>query len=188
VVETRALKTAIKSGRLKAAVLDVWENEPHIDTELLEMVDIGTPHIAGYSLDGKVAGMIMIYKAVCEHFGLEAEFDVESFLPDADFPQLEVKVKVGTEQEVLREAVEKIYDIRKDDSNLRWVSDRPRGKRGKFFDELRKDYRVRREFQNTRIILATEDTEGTENKLKQNSLMKALSEKLEGIGFKVVKD
>jgi erythronate-4-phosphate dehydrogenase len=175
VVETGALKTAIKSGRLKAVVLDVWENEPNIDTELLEMVDIGTPHIAGYSLDGKVAGMIMIYKAVCEHFGFSAEFDVESFLPDADFSQLEVNPKLGSEQEVLREAVEKIYDIKKDDSNLRWVLDRPRGRRGKFFDELRKDYRVRREFQNTRIILATEDTESTGN----------LSKKFKGIGFKI---
>ena len=54
-------------------MLDVWENEPNIDTELLQMVDIGTPHIAGYSLDGKVVGMIMIYRAACEHFGLGAE-------------------------------------------------------------------------------------------------------------------
>ena len=172
VVETIALKAAIKSGRLKAVVLDVWENEPSIDTGLLEMVDIGTPHIAGYSLDGKVAGMIMVYKAVCEYFGFSAEFDVKSFLPDADLPQLEVKAKVGTEQQVLLEAVERIYDIKKDDSNLRWVLDRRQGKRGKFFDELRKDYRLRREFQNTRIILATESTEN-------------LSKKLKGIGFKV---
>ncbi len=175
VVETGALKSAIKSGKLKAVVLDVWENEPSIDTELLEMVDIGTPHIAGYSLDGKVAGMIMLYKAVCEYFGFSAEFDVESFLPDADLPQLEVKAKAGSEQEVLRGAVERIYDIKKDDSNLRWILDRPQGKRGGFFDSLRRDYPVRREFQNTRIILATEDTESTEN----------LSKKLKGIGFKV---
>ena len=175
VVETGALKTAIKSGRLKAVVLDVWENEPHIDMELLEMVDIGTPHIAGYSLDGKVAGMIIIYKTVCKYFGLEAKFDIKDFLPEPDLPQLEVRAKVGTEQEVLQEAVEKIYDIKKDDSNLRWVLDRPRGTRGKFFDELRKDYRVRREFQNTRIILATKDTKGTKN----------LSKKLKGIGFKI---
>jgi len=80
VVESSALKAAIETGSLKAVVLDVWENEPNIDTELLQMVDIGTPHIAGYSLDGKVAGMIMIYKAACEYFGFSAKFDVESFL------------------------------------------------------------------------------------------------------------
>lgn len=81
VVETAALKNVIRSGRLKAVVLDVWENEPNIDTELLQMVDIGTPHIAGYSLDGKIAGMIMIYKAACEHFGLEPKYKIEDFLP-----------------------------------------------------------------------------------------------------------
>ena len=48
VVDTGALKDAIKSGKLGAVVLDVWENEPNIDTELLEMVDVVTPHIAGY--------------------------------------------------------------------------------------------------------------------------------------------
>ena len=70
VVDGGALKAAIRSGRLRAVVLDVWEDEPNIDTELLELIDIGTPHIAGYSLDGKIAGMIMIYKSACEHFGM----------------------------------------------------------------------------------------------------------------------
>jgi len=185
VVDTVALKAAIKSGKLEAGVLDVWEDEPNIDTELLEMVDIGTPHIAGYSLDGKVAGMIMIYKAACKYFGLEAKFGMESFLPAPAVPELKINPRVAVEQDVLRGAVEKIYDIRKDDSNLRWILDRLAGKRGKFFDDLRKNYPVRREFQNTRIILATEGTEGTEDKLKRNSSTKALSEKLAGIGFKV---
>ncbi len=184
VVDTVALKAAIKSGKLEAGVLDVWEDEPNIDTELLEMVDIGTPHIAGYSLDGRIAGMIMIYKAACKYFGLEAKFGMESFLPIPVVPELKINPRVAVEQDVLRGAVEKIYDIRKDDSELRWILDRLAGKRGKFFDDLRKNYPVRREFQNTRIILATE---GTEDKLKRNSSMKALSEKLKGIGFKVVK-
>jgi len=171
VVETGALKGAIKAGKLGAVVLDVWENEPNIDTELLEMVDIGTPHIAGYSLDGKVAGMIMIYKAVCEHFGLEAEFDVKSFLPEPAVPELEINSQSIGEQEVLRETVEKIYNISEDDMKLRWILDRPQGKRGMFFDDLRKDYRVRREFQNTRIVLG--------------GPCKSLAEKLVGIGFKI---
>ena len=173
VVNTNALKIADKSGKLQAAVLDVWENEPNIDRELLEMVDIGTPHIAGYSLDGKIAGMIMIYKAACEYFGLEAEFDVESFLPEAAVPQLEVDYQSGDEQDVLLSTVEKIYDIKQDDTNIRWILDKPEGKRGGFFDDLRKNYPVRREFQNTQIIIATEI----------KSKIKRLSEKLAGIGF-----
>ena len=173
VVDSSALKAAIKSGKLEAVVLDVWEGEPNIDTELLEMVDIGTPHIAGYSLDGKIAGMIMIYKKVCEYFGLEAKFGMESFLPAPAVPELKINPRVDVEQDVLLGAVEKIYDIRKDDSGLRWILDKPAGKRGKFFDDLRKDYPVRREFRNTRIIL--------------EAPCKSLVEKLVGIGFKEVK-
>ena len=173
VVDSSALKAAIKSGKLEAAVLDVWEDEPNIDTELLEMVDISTPHIAGYSLDGKVAGMIMIYKKACKYFGLEAKFGMESFLPELAVPELKINPHLAGEQEVLQGAVEKIYDIRKDDSELRWILDKPAGKRGKYFDDLRKNYPVRREFQNTRIIL--------------EAPCKSLVEKLVGIGFKEMK-
>ncbi len=50
-------------------ILDVWDNEPEIDRELLQMVDIGTPHIAGYSLDGKVNGTGMAVRAISKFFG-----------------------------------------------------------------------------------------------------------------------
>ena len=171
VVDSGALKRAITEGKLAAVVLDVWENEPNIDTELLEMVDIGTPHIAGYSLDGKVAGMIMIYKAACEFFGLEAEFNVESFLPEPPTRQLNINASDSSEQDVLRQAVEKIYRIGDDDLRLRKILDVPAEKRGKFFDTLRKDYPVRREFQNTKVVLERP--------------YKNITEKLAGIGFKV---
>jgi len=82
VVDTGALKRAIRAERFRAVVLDVWENEPLIDAELLQMVDVGTPHIAGYSLDGKIAGMIMIYSAACKHFSLEQKFGIEELLPE----------------------------------------------------------------------------------------------------------
>jgi len=176
VVDTEALKASIRSGQLETTILDVWENEPNIDTELLEMVDIGTPHIAGYSLDGKIAGMIMIYKAACECFGFKAKFDVEDFSPRPDVPQLKINPNSGSEQDLLCGVIEKIYRIRADDSKLRRVLDVPAKKRGKFFDDLRKNYPVRREFQNTEII-ATENTEVAES----------LSRKLKGIGFKVKK-
>jgi len=173
VVDSSALGTAIKSGRLRAVVLDVWENEPDIDIELLKMVDIGTPHIAGYSLDGKIAGMIMIYKAACEYFDLEPKFDLEDFLPEPAVPELKTNPKIGNDQDALLNAVQKIYRIDKDDAKLRRVSGKPEKDRGQYFDSLRKSYHVRREFQNTRVIL-----KGTNSKL---------AEKLIGIGFKEVK-
>lgn len=175
VVDTEALKASIRSGQLETTVLDVWENEPNIDTELLEMVDIGTPHIAGYSLDGKIAGMIMIYKAACEYFGFSVKFDIEDFLPEPDVPQLKINPNSGDEQDALRRAVEKIYRISEDDFKLRRILDVPAERRGEFFDSLRNNYGVRREFQNTKIEFATKDTESIEN----------LAEKLKGIGFKV---
>jgi len=183
VVDSSALKAVIESGKLNAVALDVWENEPNIDTELLEMVDIGTPHIAGYSLDGKVAGMIMIYKAVCQHFGLEAGWGPEDFLPQSAIGELKVDMNSADEQRVILGAVRQVYDIRRDDSKLRGILEVDAEKRSEFFDSLRNNYRVRREFRNTQVILATEDTETRESKLERNSAMKVLSGKLKGIGF-----
>lgn len=174
VVDSVALKAAIKTGRLKAVALDVWENEPNIDTELLEMVDIGTPHIAGYSLDGKINGMIMIYKALCDYFELQAKYDVEDFLPEPVTPQLIINPDSGDDQEVLRNSVQKIYNVTEDDRKLRKIIEEPTEKRGKFFDDLRKNYPVRREFQNTQVILQSPN--------------KSIVEKLTGIGFRIVNE
>jgi len=171
VVDSSALKAAIRAGRLEAVVLDVWENEPNIDTELLEMVDIGTPHIAGYSLDGKVAGMIMIYKAMCKYFGLEVQFDVEDFLPEPAIPQLRVDPSAYNDEAVLANTVQKIYDIREDDARLRLILQHGRNGRSEYFDSLRKNYPIRREFQNTQIVL--------------ESPCKSIADKLAVVGFKI---
>jgi erythronate-4-phosphate dehydrogenase len=154
-------------------MLDVWENEPDIDIELLKMVDLGTPHIAGYSLDGKIAGMIMIYKAACEYFAVEPKFDLKDFLPEPAVPELKVNPNIANDQDALLSSVQKIYRIDKDDTRLRRILDKPAENRGEYFDSLRKNYPVRREFQNTRVIL--KDTNAN------------LTKKLVGIGFKEVK-
>ncbi|MHB0946114.1 MAG: 4-phosphoerythronate dehydrogenase PdxB [Sedimentisphaerales bacterium] len=146
--DTGALKNAISAGKLAAAVLDVWENEPNIDIELLEMVDFATPHIAGYSYDGKVAGMIMIYEAFCRHFGVEKTGKIEDFLPVPKISEIFIK---NNEKKPLRFAVNALYDIRKDDFALRLMKNEPAVQRGAFFDALRKNYPVRREFQNTTV-------------------------------------
>ncbi len=173
VVDSSALKSDIRSGRLRAVVLDVWENEPDIDIELLKMVDLGTPHIAGYSLDGKIAGMIMIYKAACEYFAVEPKYDLEDFLPEPAVPELKVNPNIANDQDALLNAVQKIYRIDKDDTRLRRVLDKPAENRGEYFDSLRKNYPVRREFQNTSVIV--KDTNSN------------LAKKLIGIGLKEVK-
>ncbi len=171
VVETDALKNAIYSGRLRGVVLDVWENEPKIDLGLLKIVDIGTPHIAGYSLDGKIAGMMMIYEAACEYFGVAPAHEANEFLPEPAIRDLRLSGARGTPLDIVAGAVQKIYDIRRDDTRLRWVWEKPQDKRADYFDSLRKNYPVRREFHNTTVAVSPGDAR--------------LRAKLEGIGFDV---
>ncbi len=179
VMDTQALKDVIKSGKLKAAILDVWENEPNIDTELLRMVDIGTPHIAGYSLDGKIAGMIMIYEAACKYFGVKPQRTIEDFLPAPLVPEIRVESSNKDEQEILHEMVQQVYPINRDDFNTREILMVEAQERGKFFDDLRKNYPVRREFQNTKVIIGG-SVPSTSLRTRQR-----IADRLEGIGFKV---
>lgn len=146
VADTPALKKAVTAGKIKACVLDVWENEPNIDIELVSLVDFGTAHIAGYSYDGKVAGMIMIYDAFCRFFDIEPKFRIEDFLPA---PQIERIIIGKDEKNPLLSAVNMLYDIKKDDQTLRQIIKEPAEKRGAYFDTLRRNYHTRREFQNT---------------------------------------
>ena len=171
VADSQALQAAVRAGRLQAVVLDVWENEPNTDVELLAMVDLGTPHIAGYSFDGKVAGMIMIYNALCAHFHLRPSHVAEDFLPQPDVPRLEMDVGGRSDEELLTRAVERIYSIKRDDENLRRIIRQPPDKRGRYFDDLRKHYPVRRELQNTTVVLDQ----------PKNSLL----QKIRGVGFQV---
>ena len=168
VTDSRALKKALAHGKIKAAVLDVWENEPNIDIELLKMVDLVTPHIAGYSYDGKVAGTIMIYNSLCGHFGIKAEKVITDFLPKPQISQIKID---DNQKNILLQTVSQLYDIKQDDEKLRSIADMPVEEQGRFFDGLRKNYRIRREFQNTEVILP----KGLESTAKI----------LAGIGFKV---
>jgi erythronate-4-phosphate dehydrogenase len=166
VMNTAALKIAITSAKIKACVLDVWENEPNIDIGLVKMVDYGTPHIAGYSYDGKVVGMIMIYDAFCRHFGIKPRFGSRDFLPK---PQVEKIVISKDDPKPLLTIVNTLYDIKKDDEKLRQIIKKDVEKQGAYFDALRKNYHIRREFQNTAV--SVED--------------KKLKKVFNGLGFKV---
>jgi len=149
VVDTGALKSVLASGDLAAAVLDVWDGEPSIDVDLLSHVSLGTSHIAGYSLDGKVNAVKTVREAVCRFLANESAWDPASELP----PPQPAKILLhsgGTTDEILRTAVRKCYDIELDDHNLRGLLDVPFETRGSYFMKLRTSYRVRREFFNTR--------------------------------------
>jgi len=171
VEDTIAVKNAIKSNKLKAVVIDVWENEPDIDTELLEIAEIATPHIAGYSLDGKVLGMIMVQNALCEFFGIADKKGVEDFLPPPEVAQIEIENAIGNEQEILRQTVKKIYDITKDDAEFKKAIEMPKDKAALKFHNQRRSYHFRREFQNTTVHIRKK--------------LEKLAQMLTGIGFKI---
>lgn len=83
VVDGDALLSALSDGKVRDAVLDVWEHEPQLDLRLLQRVFIGTPHIAGYSADGKVNADNMVIDALCRHFHLQhPELITPPSLPD----------------------------------------------------------------------------------------------------------
>ena len=139
VTDQDALKSALITGRIRGAALDVWEDEPDISRELLDMVKIATPHIAGYSADGKATGTTMAVRAVAAFFGIDALSD---FHPDG-VPSPDPAVLTVSAEHPVESAVLSVYDVRKDDASLRNDPD--------FFESLRKHYPVRREFPAYRI-------------------------------------
>ena len=76
VVDTASLLAALAAGKVKGAVIDTWEYEPSISRELLEVAFLATPHIAGYSADGKANATRMSLEALCRFFGIEADFKI----------------------------------------------------------------------------------------------------------------
>ncbi|MFO8014193.1 MAG: 4-phosphoerythronate dehydrogenase [Phycisphaerae bacterium] len=170
VAETDALAGAAEAGRLGALVSDVWENEPDIPARLLERAALGTPHVAGYSYDGKVNGTRMVLEALCEHFGIERAWDPSPLMPPPANPRVDVPAGAGV-QEALGRAVRAAYDIEADDARLRAMLERPGEERAAYFTALRRDYPVRREFPETTAVLAEADP--------------AVAETLKAVGFGV---
>ena len=110
VVDSEALKSAIKRGLIKNCVLDCWENEPNIDLELLNLVDIATPHIAGYSADGKANATSQCVQAISRFFHLGLDDWRVKALPD---------VENKTTSKNFVKAIKSSYYILSDDDLLR---------------------------------------------------------------------
>lgn len=139
VIEELALVADIQVTNRKV-VLDVFEHEPEISEELLNLVSIVTPHIAGYSLEGKARGTQMIYDAFCKTFNFTANKTFETQLP-----RCEAYFQNQTLKQVLQNNLTQIYDIARDDRNLRaCVKDGMVDQQS--FDQLRKNYPLRREW------------------------------------------
>ena len=152
VADNVALNDALAARDDLAVVLDVWEGEPSINLSLLEKVALGTPHIAGYSLDGKLRGTEMIYRAACEFLAAPLQWDARAALP----PDITIELPEGVQGGALvRAAVLGCYDVRADDRRLRRSRELAADERPGYFDRLRKEYPVRREFAATRLVGAS---------------------------------
>lgn len=125
-------------------MLDVWRNEPNIDLALLTQTRIGTPHIAGYSIEGKLRGTEMIYQAACAFLGVAPQWSMTQALEQP--VSLRLADYRGSASEVLRELVNTAYPILEDDARLRELQRMDEVQRGAYFDKLRKTYPVRHEF------------------------------------------
>lgn len=156
VVDTAALKETLSEDRLTAC-LDVWENEPEIDGELLKQVDIGTPHIAGYSYDGKINGTQQIYQALCQFLNRQPRWHPDwAGLPQPAQARIEIDKPITLENS-LRRVVQAAYDITADSAKLKSAMTYSQPDRGRHFDALRKNYPVRREFSSYTISTSVLD-------------------------------
>ncbi len=134
VVNEEALKMAIP--KFGAVIIDTWNNEPDVDEELMDMVDIATPHIAGYSYQGKQNGTASAVQAVARHFGIKGLMD---FYPEAEQPEHEpVSLDLRDKKQGEIAAVFQYnYPIFTDDFRFRMEPGN--------FEKMRSNYQYRRE-------------------------------------------
>lgn len=166
VVDNRALKNCLKAGTLKGAVLDVWEGEPDLDAELVSLLDYSTPHIAGYSADGKANGTMMSVQAVAARFGLPLTDWRPAVIPAPTHglhkgPESQcftLNTEGKTKQQILTEAILYAYDVAVDSDTLRYDLGS--------FERLRGDYPVRREPKAFTVRLKGETTPDIPEALK----------------------
>lgn len=124
IVDTSAIIDALGRNKINDVVIDCWENEPNISSELLKQAIVATPHIAGYSREGKIRATAMVIEALTKHFGL----------PDVNISE---NVPVGAAEQVSIEEIEKSYSPKEDTIALK--DDKS------LFEQLRNTYNYRQE-------------------------------------------
>jgi len=147
VAETEALVHSLKAKHLGGAVIDVWEHEPEIPPELLDLADIATPHIAGYSADGKANGTAMSVQAVSRHLRLGLNDWTPATIPPPMHPTIKINCKGKTEEMIFAELAWHTYNILADSEKLKASP--------ATFEKQREDYPVRREPRAYRLELVS---------------------------------
>ena len=158
VFDSEAVYNAIEANDISGVIIDCWENEPELDLDLLNHSDFGTPHIAGYSKDGKANGTKMSVQAISRFFNLGIDDWKPSGVELPGNATIELDGNQRREYSILAEAILSTYDIENDDKPLK---EAPHS-----FELLRGDYAVRREFDSF-TISAKNIEEETLGKLKR---------------------
>lgn len=151
VIDNNELNKVISDKKLNV-VLDVWEKEPKINIELLDKVKIATPHIAGYSLEGKVNGTMILYKALCDFLKVSP-----TWKPQLPIIEDRITASDSNLETTLQSIFTSIYNINKDDLNLRKIAEFEVKEGEAYFDSLRRNYLLRREFSNYTLKLSNQN-------------------------------
>ena len=155
VIDNNALREVLTRREDLQAVLDVWEAEPQVDVELADLCVLATPHIAGYSLDGKQRGTAQIYQAFCDFLGQEAVIKLADLLPAPWLAKVELSADSDTAW-ALATVCRGVYDPRRDDADFRRSLVGTVQEQKLAFDALRKHYPVRREIEGLQVRIEGE--------------------------------
>ncbi len=150
VVDNAALRDLLLQRPDLEAVLDVWEGEPQVDVALAGLCRIATPHIAGYSLDGKLRGTAQIYAALCAARGVEPAIELAQLMPGPALTELAF-ASSAEPAEMLATLCRAVYDPRRDDADFRRSLLGNEAQRRAGFDLLRKQYPPRREIDGLKV-------------------------------------
>ncbi|VXC32702.1 Erythronate-4-phosphate dehydrogenase [Pseudomonas sp. 8O] len=150
VVDNTALRSLLPQRPDLKVVLDVWEGEPQVDVELAAMCQLATPHIAGYSLDGKLRGTAQIYQACCRALGVAEQVSLADLLPSPWLSELSIDGSADPAW-ALASLCRAVYDPRRDDADFRRSLAGDADARRAAFDRLRKHYPMRREIDGLRV-------------------------------------
>lgn len=155
VVDNQALRELLLDREDVHAVLDVWEGEPQVSLDLADLCTLATPHIAGYSLDGKQRGTAQIYQAFCRWRGEPEQVQLSELLPASALAQIDLDASCDPAW-ALATLCRAVYDPRRDDADFRRsLSEDPAQQRAAF-DLLRKHYPQRREIEGLAVHLRGE--------------------------------
>ena len=158
VVDNAALRNVLLQREDLQAVLDVWEGEPEVDVALADLCVLATPHIAGYSLDGKQRGTAQIYQAFCDFLGQPATVSLSELLPAPWLAQVTLNAQTDPAW-ALAMLCRGVYDPRRDDADFRRSLVGSVSEQRAAFDALRKHYPLRREIDGLQVLVEGESVE-----------------------------